>query len=54
MNTSKLLEGRNHQQRSHQQVKPKCNKRAHTNGRKGNPDKETKETTPLSPTESLP
>ena len=32
-----LLEVITHQQRSHQQVKPKYNKRAHTNGRKGNP-----------------
>ena len=31
------LEGRTHQQRSHQWVKPKYNKRAHSNRRKGNP-----------------
>ena len=37
MNTSKPLEERAHQQRNHQQVKPKNNKRAHTSRRKGNP-----------------
>ena len=37
VNTSNLLEERTHQQASHQQVKPKYNKRSHTNRRKGNP-----------------
>ena len=45
-----------YQQRNHQEVKPKYNKRAHTNGRKGNPraSKEIKETIPLNHIEILP
>ena len=35
--TVNLLEGRTHQQRNHQWGKPKYNKRAQTNRRKGKP-----------------
>ena len=53
-----LLEVITHQQRSHQQVKPKYNKRTQTQGEERatleHPDKEIKETTSLNPIELLP
>ena len=51
------LEERTHQQRKHQQVKPKYNKRTQTQGEERatleHPDKEIKETTSLNPIELL-
>ena len=57
MNSSKPAEGENPPQRTHQWVKPKYNKKAHSNGKKRatleHPDNEIKQTTPLNPTEPL-
>ena len=53
MNTSKPAGQENPpQKKSHQQVKPKDNERAHKNGRK-HPDQETRGSTPLRPTDPL-